>query len=369
MTKLINYAMISFLFFSFSSFKTERAQKQSHPLSVEAIRQMIVSDSSLDFQPKATIITGPIRLNSTAAYIRTIDRKIDVSGIEYHLWRTADGQEGKQTFLAGNKEMNFPHLFNIKDFSGKRGEYQIEAYGLFADGRKKLLAKSTLVFQQKVPILMYHSISFYRGKGIRELFVSPVNFERQMLYLKNNGYTLLTFERWDDINKVNKPIFVTFDDGIKDNLNALYILEKLKDGNFKPTATEFAIAGFIDSDSYRLTTADLKEMVNSGIFSIQSHTMTHADLPNITNYDRELRAAKQKIEQITGEPVIAISYPYGGVNNKVVEETRKQYKFAATTKPGKYIQRGLPDELFLIRRVRINYTTNINHFAELVACE
>lgn len=36
-----------------------------------------------------------------------------------------------------------------------------------------------------------------------------------MQYLKDNGYTMLTFERWNDINRVNKPIFITMDDGRK----------------------------------------------------------------------------------------------------------------------------------------------------------
>ena len=83
------------------------------------------------------------------------------------------------------------------------------------DGKTIPLTKSTITFEQKVPVLMYHAIDDYHGQGIKDLFVSPANFEAQMKHLKDNGYTLLTFERWGDINKVNKPIFVTFDDGMK----------------------------------------------------------------------------------------------------------------------------------------------------------
>ena len=64
------------------------------------------------------------------------------------------------------------------------------------DGKTIPLTKSTITFEQKVPVLMYHAIDDYHGQGIKDLFVSPANFEAQMKHLKDNGYTLLTFERW-----------------------------------------------------------------------------------------------------------------------------------------------------------------------------
>ncbi len=95
--------------------------------------------------------------------------------------------------------------------------------------------------QQKVPILLYHSIDEFPGHGLKGLYVTPENFEKQMVYLKNHGFTLLTFEHWQDREKVNKPIFITFDDGYKNNLNAFSTFQKLKDQNFQPTATIFVI--------------------------------------------------------------------------------------------------------------------------------
>ena len=82
--------------------------------------------------------------------------------------------------------------------------------------------------QRKVPILIYHSIDEFTGQGSKELYVTPKNFEKQMMYLRDHGYTLLTFDRWQDIDKVNKPIFITFDDGYKNNLHAFAIFQKLE---------------------------------------------------------------------------------------------------------------------------------------------
>lgn len=318
------------------------------------------------FKSKADLSINAVTFASNDAVLTTTNLPTDVSGVSYFIWRTADGVENGKLFSSTEKEEGFSLLFGPKEFSGKRGEYQIEVYGKTITGSDELLAKSTITFQQHVPILMYHAIDDFKGEGLKELFVTPVNFEAQMQYLKDNGYTLLTFEQWGKVNKVNKPILVTFDDGMKNNMNAFRILQKLQDETFKPTATEYVIAGFIDSGSYRLTTDDIKEMVNSGIFSVQSHTMSHADLPKITNFEEELQDSRVKIEQVTGKPVIAIAYPFGHFNEQVVEETKKYYKFATTTKPGQFIEKGQPDEFLLMHRVRISYSTTIKEFAAFV---
>src|SRR3954453_4856689 len=126
-----------------------------------------------------------------------------------------------------------------------------------------IVALPTNVFAQKrVPILIYHSIDEFKGHGSKELYVTPMNFEKQMKYLRDHGYTLLTFDRWKDISKVDKPIFITLDDGYKNNLNAFSIFQKLKNDRFKPTGTLFVISDFIGG-SNRLTTSDLKMLANS----------------------------------------------------------------------------------------------------------
>ncbi|MGF2712551.1 polysaccharide deacetylase family protein, partial [Bacillus cereus] len=152
---------------------------------------------------------NPITHESTNANIHITDIKDSLTEVQYKIWRTADGKESAKSFSSKEKDQQFTLPFDIKEFEGKRGEYQIEATGTTEGGKAIPLTKSTITFEQKVPVLMYHAIDDYHGQGIKDLFVSPANFEAQMKYLKDNGYTLLTFERWSDINKVNKPIFVT----------------------------------------------------------------------------------------------------------------------------------------------------------------
>ncbi|MBJ8083600.1 polysaccharide deacetylase family protein [Bacillus cereus group sp. N14] len=316
-------------------------------------------------QEQGKISYTPITHESTNTTIHMTDIKDTLTEVQYKIWRTADGKETAKSLSSKEKEKQFSLPFDIKEFEGKRGEFQIEAIGMKEDGKTIPLTKSAITFEQKVPVLMYHAIDDYHGQGIKDLFVSPANFEAQMKYLKDNGYTLLTFERWGDINKVNKPIFVTFDDGMKNNMNAFHILQKLKDDTFKPTATEYMIVNNVDAEG-SLSTSDIKEMVDSGIFSMQSHTATHADLPKITNYEEELKESKEKLEKITGKPVIAVAYPFGHVDDKVVAETKKYYQFATTTKSGKFITKGEPDEFLKMKRVRIHHTTTVEQFASSI---
>lgn len=316
-------------------------------------------------QEHGKISYHPITHESTNTTIHMTDITDTLTEVQYKIWRTADGKESAKSFSSKEKEKQFTLPFDIKEFEGKRGEFQIEAIGMKEDGKTIPLTKSAITFEQKVPILMYHAIDDYHGQGIKDLFVSPANFEGQMKYLKDNGYTLLTFERWSDINKVNKPIFVTFDDGMKNNMNAFHILQKLKDDTFKPTATEYMIVNNVDAEG-SLSTSDIKEMVDSGTFSMQSHTATHADLPKITNYEEELKGSKEKLEKITGKPVIAVAYPFGHVDDKVVAETKKYYQFATTTKSGKFITKSEPDELLKMKRVRIHNTTTVEQFASSI---
>jgi peptidoglycan/xylan/chitin deacetylase (PgdA/CDA1 family) len=219
--------------------------------------------------------------------------------------------------------------------------------------------------KQKIPILIYHSIDQFNGIGPKELYVTPENFEKQMAYLRDHGYTLLTFERWKDIKTVQKPIFITFDDGYKNNLNAYSIFQKLTTESFHPAGTFFVISDFVGRAN-RLSKADLKLLADSGLISIQSHTATHPDLTKEENLKYELKDSKEKIQQITGKPVIALAYPYGNTNEHVVAEAKKYYRYGLTTTPGPFSMTGFKNEIYYLPRTYIKYSTTLDDFGKAV---
>lgn len=229
-----------------------------------------------------------------------------------------------------------------------------------------ILSPTTTLAQKKIPILVYHSIAEFKGTGQKELYVTPENFQKQMEYLKANGFTPLTFERWVEASRIAKPIFITIDDGYKNNLSVSAIFSKIRGETFEPAATLFIISDFIGNRN-RLSEKDLRQMAESGMFSIQSHTATHPDLTKITDYQYELEESKRKIERITGKPVIAISYPYGNANRKVIDETKKYYKFGLTTTPGPFVKRNTPNENYELPRTYVKYSTTLEEFARIAA--
>lgn len=213
----------------------------------------------------------------------------------------------------------------------------------------------------KVPILMYHAIDEYIGKGIKELYVTPDNFKQQMTYLKSSGFTPITFEDIEHLDKVSKPILVTLDDGYQNNMNAYQILQDLNSADFHAKAVIFMIGKKIDTKT-GLSSAQLKEMSDSGIISIQSHTETHPELPDIQHYEAELGEIKDKLEGITGKKINAIAYPAGKYDERVIEETRKYYNYAVTTNPG-MASLSTPYEL---NRIRVSYSTTLEEFQYLL---
>ena len=218
---------------------------------------------------------------------------------------------------------------------------------------------------QKIPILIYHSIAEYSGTGSKELYVTPENFEAQMIYLRDHGFTLLTFEQWREAVNVKKPIFLTFDDGYKNNLNVFTIFQKLQTREFKPRGTIFVISDFIGRPN-RLSDQEIKRITDSGLISIQSHTATHPDLTKSDKLTYELKDSREKIEKITGKKVIALAYPYGNINKRVVSETEKYYRYGLTTTPGPYTSSSTKKERYLLPRTYVTYSTSLKEFAKIV---
>ncbi|WP_062105490.1 polysaccharide deacetylase family protein [Bacillus niameyensis] len=226
---------------------------------------------------------------------------------------------------------------------------------------ESMVLESEIVNDQ-VPILMYHAIDEYKGNGIEELYVTPENFEIQMRYLKEAGFTPITFDDLHALKDIKKPILITLDDGYQNNINAYNILKKLNNSSFQAKAVIFMIGKKIDTKS-GLSSKQLKEMSDSGIISIQSHTETHQSLPTVTNFEEEFGDIKKKLEGITGKRVTAIAYPSGHYDERVLEETKKYYDYAVTTKPG---VADLQSSLHELRRIRISYKTTLSEFKNQV---
>ena len=193
----------------------------------------------------------------------------------------------------------------------------------------------------KIPILSYHSVSDENCP----LSLKINQFEKQLKYLKKNGFQSVFI---DEINKSkNKKIIITFDDGYKDLIsNSLPILKKY---NFK--ATCFVVSNLIgetnswDENDKNITKKKLMNKMDIALWikngmKIGSHSKNHKNLTNLS-YEimlNEITESKFYLENLIDSAVDSFCYPFGSFNEKIIEEVKKNYKFAFTTKRSRYDQ-------------------------------
>ncbi len=203
-----------------------------------------------------------------------------------------------------------------------------------------------------VPVLMYHNITPPDSEHQMN-YVSPQSFDRQMEFLKRNGFQVLTLSEFVEGIRASrdfhrKSVVITFDDGYADNYtDAFPVLKK-----YGFPATVFMIADRVGDTGY-VTWESLREMDAAG-FSVQSHTRRHEYLPDIKDtamLDDEIINSKRILETYLRKPVDYLCYPKGGFNVQVAEIAQKAgYKAAVTTNRGD----SRVDPFFQLRRIRVN---------------
>ena len=166
--------------------------------------------------------------------------------------------------------------------------------------------------------LMYHKIS--EDEAEQGAFcISPEQFEADIRYLKEAGYTFCTTEDIALIEekRSEKCVFITFDDGYEsDFVYALPILRK-----YDAKATFFVIGSQIGKDDH-ITEKSLKKLAASKAAEIGNHTYAihNKSLDEIrAMYENkeyagikdDFKKNKELLEKLTGTEVISASYPNG----------------------------------------------------------
>jgi len=146
---------------------------------------------------------------------------------------------------------------------------------------------------------MYHTSSEDEPGDFPDLYIKPSEFEKQIKYLCDNDYTFCTFNDWFALYNIKKPVFITFDDGYKENYTEIFpILQK-----YDAKITIFLTT---EPETERLTLDMIREMSDSGLVKFESHTATHPDLAQISSnaarLTDELKNSKEKIYRLTVYP-------------------------------------------------------------------
>jgi len=194
---------------------------------------------------------------------------------------------------------------------------------------------------QTVPILCYHRF----GPRSSQLAVTPAAFEAQMDYLARNGYHVIPLarlaghlERGEPIPR--KSVVLTIDDGYRSTYETAFPV--LRKHGFP--ATVFLYSDFVGAPD-ALTWPQMKEMEASGLVNIQPHSKTHANLTmrlageTDARYRDRLRTEVDTpirlIQDRLAVPSLSYAFPYGDVNETVVDLLKRQgVRVGVTVTPG-----------------------------------
>jgi peptidoglycan/xylan/chitin deacetylase (PgdA/CDA1 family) len=84
---------------------------------------------------------------------------------------------------------------------------------------------------------------------------------------------------------------------------------------------------YIKKESF-CTWQEIKEMAQSGLVKIASHSLSHQDLTiEGTDLEDEVLGSKKIIQQRLSQEVDTFIYPYGRVNRKVHSVAKRYYKY------------------------------------------
>jgi peptidoglycan/xylan/chitin deacetylase (PgdA/CDA1 family) len=217
-----------------------------------------------------------------------------------------------------------------------------------------VLAAGFIRHQYLLPIAMYHSVTPVVPEGNR-LTVSVKTFERQMEFLKEHKYNVISLDAAGELIKSGKKVpsrtlVLTFDDGYEDNY--IYAYPILKKYNIP--ATVFIIVNEVGKPG-RLSWDQLKEMQDSGLITFGSHSLSHPFLECVEDDQKlidETAGSRKILQEKLGKQVNTFSYPCGRLNARVRGyAVNAGYEVAVATNPGKKMAN---NDVFALKRLRIS---------------
>jgi peptidoglycan/xylan/chitin deacetylase (PgdA/CDA1 family) len=241
-------------------------------------------------------------------------------------------------------------------------------------GQTILVRKSS----QRIPILMYHSISDRAQPRFRKYTLSPARFAEQMAYLTQQRYLTLTVSQYvaarTSGGELPEPaVVLTFDDGYTDFYTAaLPVLQC-----YNLVATLYISTGFVNGNSRflqrereterpMLTWEQLNEVAVSGI-ECGAHGHRHLQLDVVPSAiaRAEITRSKQILEENLSRTITSFAYPYGYYRPAVQRLVREAgYSSACAVR---YAMSSPSDDPFALSRLMVPGGIRLPQFAELLA--
>lgn len=242
-----------------------------------------------------------------------------------------------------------------------------------------------------VPVLMWHNLA---EESSGDMTISVDTFRAQIEALHEAGFKTVSLQQLYDYvhfgtELPEKPIVLTFDDGYLSNYEyAFPILQE-----YGMQATIFAIGVSVGKDTYKDTdhamtphfgADEAREMVDSGLISVQSHTFDMHQWPPFEDGNAQVREtllpfdgeadadyeaaveadfaeSRELLESITGQPVNALAFPEGAyvtLTQDALRSAGAELTFT-TVRAVNTVVKGLPQSLCAMPRFGMTESTDM----------
>ena len=179
-----------------------------------------------------------------------------------------------------------------------------------------------------IPIFVYHDIVLEDSQIEFDYMQTTKDvFEKQIKGLLDYGYDFITYEdlqkfKNNEIKLKKNSCILTFDDGFKGVYENAYPIAK----KYNIPFTAFVITQNMNTPNV-ITWEQAKEMQESGLVTIASHSIEHPDFSKLGVEEalENINTSYNIIEENLGKQNIKIfTYPYGLYTEEQIEELNKQ---------------------------------------------
>lgn len=247
----------------------------------------------------------------------------------------------------------------VQDTTQRALENSKEAVKMAMTIKPKEEEKKPTSVEGVIPIFMYHFVGEDPGQNpYPENVVKTSMLDQQLKYLKENNYDTIFVTDLKELHRYEKPVALTFDDGFLDvYVNAFPLLKQ-----YQLKASMYVVNEFIGTPGY-CGVEQLKEMQDSGLVSIEAHTVSHNRLATLSasRIETELADSKAYIKQHFDKDSTVLCYPYGSYNNTVIDIAKKYYDYALAMDGGVYDTKKHKN-LYEIPRIYANRSMSLNAF-------